>query len=89
MEHQTTAILRRPKVSAMTGMPRSTLYDRIKKGLFVPPISLGARASGWPDDEVAAINRARIRGASDEELRELVQRLVGARATEAAAEAPE
>ena len=35
---------------------------------------------GWPAQEVAALNTARIAGQSDEELRELVTRLHAARA---------
>jgi prophage regulatory protein len=30
---------------------------------------------GWPSDEVIAVNKARVAGATDEQLRELVSRL--------------
>jgi prophage regulatory protein len=72
-------IIRRPGVTAQTGEPRSTLYDRIAKGLMTPPVKLGPRSVGWPAAEVEAINRARIAGATPDELRALVHRLVGAR----------
>jgi hypothetical protein len=38
-------------------------------------VSLGARAVGWPSDEVDAINSARIAGKTDEEIRALVAKL--------------
>ena len=52
-------ILRFPAVKAETGHSHSTHYLRISQGLFTKPVSLGARAVGWPSNEVAAINAAR------------------------------
>lgn len=68
-----------PAVTARTGYSRSALYAHIKAGLFVPPISLGARTAAWLDSEVDAVLSARIAGKSDAEIRELVTRLVAAR----------
>jgi prophage regulatory protein len=76
-------ILRLPAVKASTGLSRSTLYLRIAQGVFPKPVSLGARAVGWPANEVAALNAARISGKSDSEIRELVVRLGTARKTAA------
>lgn len=46
-------ILRFSKVHARTGLPRSTLYDRIRDGRFPRPVSLGGgRAVGWLSSEV-------------------------------------
>ncbi len=74
------AILRRPAVEAATGEGRSTLYARMAQGLFVRPIKLtGSRAVGWPADEVRVINAARIAGVSEEEMRNLVSRLMAGR----------
>jgi prophage regulatory protein len=42
---------------------------------------LGARAVGWPANEVAALNAARISGKSDSEIRDLVVKLEAARKT--------
>lgn len=70
-----TAILRRTAVEAATGYSRSTIYLRISQGLWTRPISLGARAVGWPASEVSALNAARIAGLTDERIRELVLRL--------------
>ena len=69
------AILRLPSVKAESGLSRSTIYQRIADGLFPKPVSLGARAVGWPSDEVAALNSARIAGKSDADIRLLVQQM--------------
>jgi len=79
----THSILRLPAVKASTGLSRSTLYLRIAQGVFPRPVSLGARAVGWPDNEVAALNAARIAGKSESEVRELVVKLEAARKTAA------
>lgn len=68
-------ILRRHRVQAETGYSRSTIYLRITQGLWPKPVSLGARAVGWPASEVAALNSARIAGKSDDDIRALVARL--------------
>ncbi len=72
-------ILRIPAVKTQSGLSRSTIYLRIAQGLWTKPVSLGARAVGWPSDEVAAINAARIAGKDDEEVRALVAKLEMAR----------
>lgn len=46
----------------------------IKAGLFTKPVQIGERSVGWPSEEVAAINAARIAGMSNSEIHELVQR---------------
>lgn len=74
-----TTILRLPAVKAECGLARSTVYLRISQGLWPKPVSLGARAVGWPAGEVSALNAARIAGKSDEEIRSLVARLEDAR----------
>ena len=72
-------ILRRKQVEAETGYSRSTIYLRISQGLFIRPVSLGARAVGFPAGEVAALNAARIAGKSEADIRTLVARLEAAR----------
>ena len=69
------AILRRKQVQAESGYSRSTLYLRIAQGLWPKPVSLGARAVGWPAGEVSAVNAARIAGKSDDDIRVLVASL--------------
>ena len=75
----THTILRIPAVKSESGLSRSTIYLRIAQGLWTKPVSLGARAVGWPSHEVAAINAARIAGKTDEEIRALVATLEAAR----------
>ena len=75
----THTILRLPAVKARTGRSRSSTYADIKSGLFVSPVSIGARAVGFPESEVEAINAARIAGKSDDEIRSLVVKLEAAR----------
>lgn len=72
-------IYRLPKVKSVTGLSRSTLYLRIGQGLLTKPVSLGARAVGWPSGDIVAINTARIAGKTDEEIRALVLKLEAAR----------
>lgn len=72
-------ILRLPAVKSESGYSRSTIYLRISQGLWTRPVSLGSRAVGWPAQEVAALNAARISGKSDDELRTLVMKLETAR----------
>lgn len=72
-------ILRLPTVKAETGISRSTLYLRVSQGLWPKPVRLGPRAVGWPSDEVATLNAARIAGKSDDEIRLLVSKLEAAR----------
>lgn len=74
-------ILRRKQVQALTGYSRSTVYLRISQGLFVRPVSLGARAVGFPAGDVEALNAARIAGRSDAQIRALVAKLEEARAS--------
>lgn len=68
-------ILRLPEVLRLRGRSRSTHYADIQQGLFTSQVLIGARAVGWPEHEVTAINAARIAGKSDAEIRELVFRL--------------
>ena len=57
MAEQTNAasrIIRREEVKHRTGLPYSSLYERIKAGTFPAPIRLGAgaKAAGWVEAEV-------------------------------------
>lgn len=80
------SILRMPAVKAETGhKSHASIYNAINAGLFTKPVPIGQRAVGWPDDEVKAICAARIAGQSDEQIRELVNRLHAKRAERLAA----
>jgi prophage regulatory protein len=72
-------ILRLPAVKSESGLSRSTIYLRISQRLWTKPVSLGARAVGWPSEEVVALNAARIAGKTDDEIRALVVKLEASR----------
>jgi prophage regulatory protein len=74
-----TTILRLPDVKQRTGKARSTIYAECAGGLFPRPIRLGQRAVGWPAHEVDQILAARIAGASDTAIRQLVAQLTAQR----------
>lgn len=78
--HTFPKIIRRPVILSSTGWSKSTLYNRLKEGLFPPAIDLGARAKGWYDLEVNKTIQAMIAGYSEQQLKALVQDLVAKRA---------
>ena len=55
-----TRFLRRPEVTARTGLARSTIKVRMREGSFPKPLSLGSRAVGWIEAEVDEWIRQRI-----------------------------
>jgi len=74
-----TAILRLPTVLRERGRSRSSHYLDIQNKLYTKPVLIGLRSVGWPSNEVAALNAARIAGKSDDEIRALVAKLETAR----------
>lgn len=72
-------ILRVNDVLKRTGLPKSSLYEKVKYQLMTPPINLGARAVGWPDFEIDKINRALIAGCDADEIKVLVNELISNR----------
>ncbi|MFN5028053.1 MAG: AlpA family phage regulatory protein [Burkholderiales bacterium] len=56
------SIYRLPKVKAVTGLSRSTIYSEISKGAFPKPVPLtdDGRAVGWASSEVDAWVAARV-----------------------------
>lgn len=75
----TNTILRLPTVKAESGYSRSTIYLRISQGLWTKQVCLGPRCVGWPANEVAALNAARIAGKTEGDIRALVGKLEAAR----------
>lgn len=53
-------ILRLPAVMQKTGLARSTIYALAASGTFPSPVKLGARASGWLEQEIEAWLATRI-----------------------------
>jgi prophage regulatory protein len=69
-------ILRLPEVKRVLGhRADASVYNAIRAGLFTAGVAIGQRAKGWPDYETQAIVAARIAGKTDEEIRELVNKL--------------
>lgn len=86
---ESARLLRLPAVLAAYGKSRSSFYTDVSCGLAPRPVALGARSVGWPAHEVDALLRARIRGATEIELRDLVSTLTRQRVAEGAAAAVE
>ena len=79
------AIWRIEKCKDEAGYPsNASIYGLIREGLWTPPVKIGERSSGWPSQEVLSINSARIAGQSDEQIRELVKKLIAKRAADLA-----
>lgn len=53
-------ILRRDDVERATGLPRSTIYEKMAKGEFPKPIKISAKSVGWLSSEVEAWQKSRI-----------------------------
>lgn len=72
-------ILRLPDVVRVMGRRKTAIYGDVKASVLTKPVPLGGRAVGWPTSEIDAINRARVAGVPDSELRSLVVALHSAR----------
>lgn len=73
-------LLKVTEASAKTCKSQSGFYAEVKAGIIPPPVKIGRRAVAWPEHELDAINTARIAGQSNDEIRQLVARMVGDRA---------
>ncbi len=75
------AMLKISAVKVETGhLSHTSIYGAIQNGLFIRPVSIGPRSVAWPENEVKAICDARIAGATEEQIRQLVNRLHAKRA---------
>ncbi len=66
-------------VSSSRGQTRVTVWRHTRAGLLPPPVKLSPGCTRWPAHEVEAIDRARLAGADDTAIRELVLELTAAR----------
>jgi prophage regulatory protein len=71
--------LRLGDVCKAKGCGKSSLYGEIQEGLFTPPVKTGKRASAWPSHEVEALNKARMAGKTEAEIKQIVSYLLAAR----------
>ena len=62
-----------------SGPAPSTTWKLVKLGLWPPPIRLTGKSVGFLTAECDAVLASRIRGESDEAIRQLVRELVAAR----------
>jgi prophage regulatory protein len=53
-------ILRRPEVECATGLPRSSIYERMAAGKFPKAVPLGGRSVGWIEAEIIAWQEQRV-----------------------------
>jgi prophage regulatory protein len=62
-------MLRFPDVIVQTGLSRTTIWRKVRRGHFPPPIQLGENSGGWPEDEIVAwvANRPRVQYAPSPE----------------------
>ena len=73
-------ILRMPAIMAEMGYrSHASVYGAIHAGLLTHPVPIGQRSVGLPSEEVQAVIAARIAGQTEQQLRELVNRLHAAR----------
>lgn len=72
-------LLRMPEVQKLCGLSRRTIFRRIEAGVFPSSVPLGGGIVAWVESEIAAVNAARIRGASDDEIEAIVSDLHDAR----------
>lgn len=73
-------LIKKKEVLAAGGFSPTGLYRHMAQGLWPSPVRLGVgRAVGWPANEVAAVNKAKIAGKSGEEIKQLVKELEAAR----------
>jgi prophage regulatory protein len=77
---QLETIIRPSEMKAHTGECIAGTYAKAKLGLLCPPIKISRRASGFLLSEVSAVQRARIQGKSEDEIRQLVRDLIAKRA---------
>lgn len=79
MEAKPVRLLRWREISARTGIrSQNTARDYVARGLLTKPVRISDGPTtplAWPDVEIDQIVAARMKGQSDDEVRELVSRL--------------
>jgi len=56
--------LRLPAVIDVTGLSRSTIYDKMKDGTFPRPVNLSKRAIAWPESIICQWLSSRVQRAA-------------------------
>lgn len=60
MEMNEISLWRLPKVMAVTGLSKPTIYRKVKNSSFPKPRKLSERAVGWRSDEIRAWTESRV-----------------------------
>lgn len=69
-------ILRPKEICERYGYSKSNFYSAQQDGTFVRSVKIdGKRAAGIPEDEAEQIAAARVAGATDKQIRKLVDKL--------------
>ena len=76
---QTITLIRIGDIRRQTGLGRQTIYRQAKAGLLPTWIKIGTRASAWLKNEIDAVIKARAEGKSNDEIRDLVSKLMAER----------
>jgi len=75
------SILRIDAAKARAGFrSNASVYTLIRAGKWTKPVRISERCSGWPAHEVDALCKAKIAGATELQIRQLVDRLHAERA---------
>jgi len=77
-----TLILRITDVMLRTGLPKSSVYEKVKNNEITKPVSIGLKRVGWPSYEIDEINKALIAGADPKAIKNLVAKLTEQRQTD-------
>lgn len=75
----TAVISKRAMLAHCGGFSSGTAWRLIKRGVFPEGIHLGPQTRVWPIRELDQWNAAKARGATDDELRELVKQMYATR----------
>jgi len=78
-QNEPVAIIRLSDVIIRTGLPKSSVYEKIKNEELTKPVPIGIKHVGWPSYEIDEINRALISGANTQSIKHLVIQLTEAR----------
>ena len=76
MSDTTIALVRLPEALRICGSRRAFFYRQMGEGLMPKGVRIGVRATAWPVHELEAVCRARLRGASKEEVKMLISKLM-------------
>jgi predicted DNA-binding transcriptional regulator AlpA len=72
-------IIRLTDVMIRTGLPKSSVYEKIKNKEITKPVQIGIKRVGWPAYEIDEINKALISGADTQSIKDLVNQLTDGR----------